>query len=770
MTRIDDLEAAELSKHVYNPDHNHLHKGWERVIIPNCPIPFEDESTGFLSQLYRKELSPGEYHYVLAFAGTNEGIDWATNLQQAATGKGPQYEQAKALSEVLHRNYGDKLSFTGHSLGGGLATYASMNTGRPATVFNPAAVSRKNPNYSYIPEGQVKTFIHEGDPLDFVQNIGYIPSQGDKVIIGQNTEDPLENHNIDSIIRELTPIPLLTSKINNESPEKTPANNTPVLEVLQCSPAVLENTRDIKEDEPEDKIIVICSHDRPKLKRIMPFFELVPDKKTLTDSLEVKWNGPKKPASLTLIEDNSHKTSEGFTFKPKFLGETNVLIKSFMDLFVLLKDPTVYFLQGIPSGSLPVKVYSPVKNELKIELPVVPALKAGSKLVGNEFNDEGVFRDRQGRRGTHGTNPKNPPKAIESKSLPIQLKTDGLLVESDLIDLIAGIINFATKVYNVATLIKDNVPQVGWYIDFNVQWFQGEFILEWGKKEFEDYRAYNWYKATIDVSIIKAEIELGFGISGFTFEAQVFGKLTGEIKASLLFEIHSPESKKFPLALEGSIIGALGARVQVGYFLKVEASIDSGINIDSNVEFIIEKELKIDGQLTVKWTGIKAKLEGGVGKGDGVGSRGLSGDRTLMDEATLYEYNFFKAEKVENNDLRLNEIQNKLEDQFRKGINLRVVEEKKDWLWNETKHDLERLAGDVALQIDKRKELKKDSKTIEALAKSINQDLRKLSEIGWARDRMTKKDFDEYFKSAKFYEHLNGIVDPTKMLSPQTFV
>ena len=82
--------------------------------------------------------------YVLVFAGTNihSLADLVTDADQYFNGKAPQYDSALSLALKLNNLLADKnLTFVGHSLGGGLATLASLMTGRYAITFNPAALN-----------------------------------------------------------------------------------------------------------------------------------------------------------------------------------------------------------------------------------------------------------------------------------------------------------------------------------------------------------------------------------------------------------------------------------------------------------------------------------------------------------------------------------------------------------------------------------------------------------------------------------------------------
>lgn len=99
----------------------------------------------FKAEIFEKD-GPDGNEYVVAFRGTrpSELVDWKNNLQQGAGLESDMYNRAKALGEVVCQGAADigaKVSFVGHSLGGGLASAAAVLTGSSATTYNAAGLN-----------------------------------------------------------------------------------------------------------------------------------------------------------------------------------------------------------------------------------------------------------------------------------------------------------------------------------------------------------------------------------------------------------------------------------------------------------------------------------------------------------------------------------------------------------------------------------------------------------------------------------------------------
>jgi hypothetical protein len=104
---------------------------------------------GFSAALYQDFLA-GEDQYVLAFGGTDdvwagEWDDWRNNVEQALGRYAPQYATAMRIADALVNATpgipAGHLVTTGHSLGGGLASAASVVSGIHAYTYNAAGLS-----------------------------------------------------------------------------------------------------------------------------------------------------------------------------------------------------------------------------------------------------------------------------------------------------------------------------------------------------------------------------------------------------------------------------------------------------------------------------------------------------------------------------------------------------------------------------------------------------------------------------------------------------
>ena len=179
------VEDARLAKDVYNT--SGAPEGWHRVTPDELPdslkdAVFHDDGSGFYSDLYRSEID-GSYR--LVFRGTEvetglqwSGNDWLWGNSQGAGIPATQYTRAVDLARQVDGVYGGNLSYTGHSLGGGLASAAALATGNSANTVNAAGLSPMSDFWynldsdqaadlvtAYQTDGDILTVLQEDSPI-----------------------------------------------------------------------------------------------------------------------------------------------------------------------------------------------------------------------------------------------------------------------------------------------------------------------------------------------------------------------------------------------------------------------------------------------------------------------------------------------------------------------------------------------------------------------------------------------------------------------------
>jgi len=164
-----DTDLADLSKDVYGgPGSGEIGDGKWTAVDPAdlrdagiYPEDLVDPDTGFQAAVYANE----DGQVVVAFAGT-DGLnfdDWLANAQQAGGFDSGQYNQAIALAEKVTTAFGQQnVVFTGHSLGGGLATAAALATGSTAVTFNSAGIGPETLDQLGLSHGDASDTASDG--------------------------------------------------------------------------------------------------------------------------------------------------------------------------------------------------------------------------------------------------------------------------------------------------------------------------------------------------------------------------------------------------------------------------------------------------------------------------------------------------------------------------------------------------------------------------------------------------------------------------------
>lgn len=173
----------------------------------------DDSKTGFRA-IALKPTDPNDHRVIVAFAGSSSGNDWDDNLAQGAGLPTAQYGQAVDFANKWKATDGNNVILTGHSLGGGLASYASIKTDLRATAVNSAPLALNhlglNPfdalriTQYYVP-GEALSVENAANPLDVRPGFG-IEVQGRNSILDPRSIG--SNHSLDNVAPDI-PAPTL---------------------------------------------------------------------------------------------------------------------------------------------------------------------------------------------------------------------------------------------------------------------------------------------------------------------------------------------------------------------------------------------------------------------------------------------------------------------------------------------------------------------------------------------------------------------------------
>ncbi|APR88282.1 Lyzozyme M1 (1,4-beta-N-acetylmuramidase) [Minicystis rosea] len=319
-----------------------------------------------------------------------------------------------------------------------------------------------------------------------------------------------------------------------------------------------------------------------------------------------------------------------------------------------------------------------------------------------------------------------------------------------------SIVEVVNDIMGVIRAIQDNVPKVGWYAEVEVQVLQGKLGLEWQWKEHRDHRAFLWMKAGIEMTLFSISLEIGVGVSGCSFKAQVFAKVEGAVETALSAERVSPDAwDAVQIPLKVSITGTVGARFEAGNFINVEATLETALEVEGTLKLNTSKGLGASVSFT--WTGLKGKINASIGKGGSLGS--YSGSQTFIDSVDLGSSEWPSPEPYNPEytpRARIKEIISGEVTGFWNGIQVYSG----DRAWSD-----DEMVEKLTKKIDSRTDIRRDTRSIEGLVKDIRQRLDGKRKDGgfWRGEYIEGAAFDRFVYSGE----LDGImttsyVDPCK--------
>lgn len=131
----DGAKYMPLALGAYGDDSS-VGKEWREISSEEFGSPLNAPMSGMQSKLYENRDS-GEV--VLSYRGTDLGnglADIGADIEGIAGGVPQGAFDALRVAENAKARYGDRLSITGHSLGGGYAMAAGLATGTPTVTFD----------------------------------------------------------------------------------------------------------------------------------------------------------------------------------------------------------------------------------------------------------------------------------------------------------------------------------------------------------------------------------------------------------------------------------------------------------------------------------------------------------------------------------------------------------------------------------------------------------------------------------------------------------
>ena len=213
------VEHARLAADVYDhtPADSHTPEGWKNISSdPDAMTKFGLRSTdlsipntNFRMQVYAPDpdVFGADFKPTVVFQGTDPSSwdDWSNNFRQGAGANSPYYEKAVEIGTKLRRKAAD-VDIAGHSLGGGMASAASVASGLPATTYNAAGLNPETvakyggtvttPSIqAYRVDGEVLTWAQENSFLK-----GEMPKAMGEIFVLPGSGGMVERHGMREVI------------------------------------------------------------------------------------------------------------------------------------------------------------------------------------------------------------------------------------------------------------------------------------------------------------------------------------------------------------------------------------------------------------------------------------------------------------------------------------------------------------------------------------------------------------------------------------------
>lgn len=517
--------------------------------------------------------------------------------------------------------------------------------------------------------------------------------------------------------------------------------------------------------------------------------QVVPEERERSDEVKIHYRDdydPPPPALRSGAEEVPKTGGSGgydvYTLDAEYKGDLepdNFLAPSFWNAY-LHKDN--YTVTGTPQA-VRVEVFHPRHFKLEVKFPPLKSVKAGAKLQkdvevqGRRLVTKGEteldwkiestsWSPSSLKVNTTKASSEKPPESDPPKSAvikAIEFEINGSKQSLEIIEYIGALLNFYTACMEIVDAIKENAPKVGWYVDFNLQLMQGGAAIEWYWKEHTDHRVFQYVDFNISLTIFSITFELGIGISGLGFKAQVFAQVSGELTVSANARRDGPDGAPgFAIPTKGTIKGALGARFEAGNLFKAEGKGETGIEVLVELGINRGRSKMMSFDLVANWTGIKviATVSGGL---FGLG-REKKWERVLVQPKRLGGVEWPKPEPFSPPYVSRDNIKRVVEGVVTDGFNVRVIRPVEGMFSSDVHWTPSQIADALADKIDRHRTFHRTPKMVEGLAQSIRQDLDRLG-ARFGRDYIDESAFLRYVHGGEIPAHQDKMVNPAAAIA-----
>ncbi|MGF6481943.1 hypothetical protein [Paraburkholderia sp. JPY419] len=206
------VEKARLSDHVYEPS-SPVPEGWanrsgDRGFLDRYGLKPKDlkiKGSDFRAQLYEPDAAVfgNDMKPALAFKGTEMTslADWSNDLSQSVDMESPYYNRAVSIGKNLAFST-EPIDITGHSLGGGLCSAASVASGKECWSFNAAGLHPKTVEHygGQVTPSNINAYHVNGDILTVAQTWTPLPGAAGTPYPLHGSGSPLSRHFITQAI------------------------------------------------------------------------------------------------------------------------------------------------------------------------------------------------------------------------------------------------------------------------------------------------------------------------------------------------------------------------------------------------------------------------------------------------------------------------------------------------------------------------------------------------------------------------------------------